>query len=179
MRVYDKFFNSQALNKLLILFVIKKSNRQFTSLELAGMFMDNRLMNYFIFQNCITELIDDGLIEIVTEADKSYFALSAKADELLPFIITSIPIGLQTLLVSILETAGKIKHDLSAVTADYFLEGMNNYAVECKFSGDGYDIMGLKISSASEKFAKEICRNWLKHTNEIYMEIMESLMKER
>ena len=175
----DKYFNSQALNKLMILFIIKKSNQQFSNLELAGLFLNNRLLNYFVFQNCIAELSDDGMIAETAESDATFFTLTEKGEELLPFIITSIPAGLQTLMISILSTAGKVKKDSASCYADYYLDSSNNYTVQCKFSGDNFTIMDLKVSAAAEKFSKEITRNWSKYTNEIYMEIMESLLKER
>lgn len=175
----DKYFTSQALNKLMILFIIKKSNQQFTNLELAGLFLNNRLLNYFVFQNCISELTDDGLITETIESDATFFKLTEKGEEMLPYIINTIPAGLQTLMISILSTAGKAKKDSASCYADYYLDGVNNYTVQCKFSGDNFTIMDLKVSASTEKFSKEICKNWTKYTNEIYMEIMESLLKER
>lgn len=52
-----------AQNKLLLLYIIDKSNSSLTNNELTELVLKNNYMNYFLVQQYLSELIESGFIE--------------------------------------------------------------------------------------------------------------------
>ena len=65
----------------------------------------------------------------------------------------------------------KIKQE-KTIMADYTITDENTYIVNLKALEGNYIIIDLKVSVASKKQAKELCKNWKESSSEIYNKII-------
>ena len=65
-----------AENKLIVLYIIKKVNYPISNTQLSEIVLENNLMNYFIFQQYLTELISSKFILEKLEDNKPLLLIS-------------------------------------------------------------------------------------------------------
>ncbi|MGE5613342.1 MAG: DUF4364 family protein [Bacillota bacterium] len=51
-------------NKLIIMYLLKKLDMPVSNAHITRLVLENRLMNYFMFQQCFNELCESGLVKI-------------------------------------------------------------------------------------------------------------------
>ncbi|MGI6668867.1 MAG: DUF4364 family protein [Acetivibrionales bacterium] len=54
-------------NKLIILYIIKRLDMPVSNPHITRLILENRLMNYFMFQQCFNELHESGLVKIIAD----------------------------------------------------------------------------------------------------------------
>ncbi|WDC83543.1 DUF4364 family protein [Caloramator sp. mosi_1] len=56
-----------AINKLIILYILNKLNKPTSNSQLTQIILENNLINYFTLQQYISELINTGFINTITD----------------------------------------------------------------------------------------------------------------
>ncbi len=69
----------------------------------------------------------------------------------------------------------KIKKEIT-ISADYTIEGSNNYIVNLKATENNTILIDLKINVPSNKQARELCSKWKNNSAELYNKIMRQLI---
>ena len=64
------------------------------------------------------------------------------------------------------------------ITADYLPEG-DGYNVMCKIRERDFSLLEVKIAAGTKKDARNICKNWIESSHEIYLEILETMIQDR
>ncbi|SHF13564.1 MULTISPECIES: DUF4364 family protein [Caloramator] len=80
-----------AINKLIILYILNKLNKPSTNSQLTQIILENNLINYFTLQQYISELINTGFINTITDNKKQYLVISSKGSDTLNFFLNRIP----------------------------------------------------------------------------------------
>src|SRR5690606_25365276 len=80
-----------AQNKLLLLYIIKFSNKDFTNNELTEFVLERNYMNYFFIQQYLSELVNSNFIEKVNIDSKEVYRLLEKGDVALSYFEDRIP----------------------------------------------------------------------------------------
>lgn len=89
-----------------------------------------------------------------------------------------LPAGLKKLLRdSITEIRNNIRTE-TMITADYVPEG-DGYSVICKIRENDFSLLEVKITAGTKEDARRICRNWTNFPQEIYLEILDTMIKNR
>ncbi len=167
-------------NKLILLYIIDKINIPISNLQLMKIILDNKLMNYFIFQQFLKELCDSHLLIInETVVSSSTYLLTKAGKQTLEFFHNRIPLGLKSRLDSYMSSARKKIRNELCISADFIPENEQEYFVICKAKEDDFNLIDLKISVGTRNDANTICNNWKQHSEKIYIEIIESLLKNR
>jgi len=65
------------------------------------------------------------------------------------------------------------------ITADYTLDEDNGYTALLRIGEDKFPLIEIKIVAGSKEDARNICRNWTAFPQELYSEILETLVKDR
>jgi len=166
-----------AENKLILLYIIKKIKYPISNTQLTEIVLENNLMNYFILQQYITELISSEFL-ITNDGDvKKNIAISPKGNKVLELFNQRIsPFKIQVIDEYINNKLEKIKKE-QTITSDYTITESNNFIVNLKATEDNYIIIDLKISVASKKQAQELCKKWQDNSSEIYNKIIKSLIE--
>lgn len=178
-------------NKLIIMYILKKLGIPAGNSHITRLVLETRLMNYFMFQQCFNELLENGLVGPAgkgeaaregtasgEEAAKSYILTDA-GGKALQYFLNLIPEGIKKQLDNLTSSIRRDIREESLITADFIPEGANQFTVVCKIGEKDFPLIELKTTVGTKKDARAICDNWKNNSSEIYAEIIESLTKRR
>lgn len=164
-------------NKLILLYIVDKIKIPINNLQFTKIITENNFMNYFIFQQVLTELCESKYLLCEKLEGKSVYSISKSGSEVLKYFINKIPIGLKKRIDNLAALLRKrVKNEINII-ADYIQEAENIYYVNCKAQENDFVLMEVKLMVGSKNDARVICDNWKKHSQAIYPEIINSLLK--
>lgn len=166
-------------SKLIILYILDRMDMPVPELKLTEIILENKLMNYFMLKQYIDELAGDGHIKETSDKGKTYYEITSSGSTTLGYFHTMLPEGIKSLILQKIGIAKKEAKDASKLFADYGEEMDGSYTVTCSAGEDDFSLINLKISVGSRNDAARICENWNRYASEIYVEILQSLLKER
>ncbi len=67
--------------------------------------------------------------------------------------------------------------DSTSAVADYYITPEKKYAVHCQLREKGIPQLDLTINVRNKEQAEAICANWKKQTDEIYMLLIDQLLR--
>lgn len=161
-----------AQNKLILLYIIKRSPHAFSKHELNEFILDKEYMNYFFLQQYLTELIESNLIELKTIDEKPTYTISEQGNLTLNYFDERVPKRMKEDLEKEFKTHKSLKQREKQVTAEYFPKEDGQYIVNLKLVENENVLFSLYIDVSSVEQAKLVCNSWKKDTNSIYANIM-------
>ena len=137
-------------------------------------------MDYFSIQQYLSELVDSGLLEMITENNSTRYTITADGEDTLNYFIKHISNYAKTVINTYAKENSKRIRAEYAVTANYFQEMNNEYTVKCGvYDSDGTtSLMEISINVATKDQARTICRNWKNNVADLYGDIMLTLATE-
>ena len=173
--------NTTALaeNKVLILYILDKINRDIKQDDLFKIINPVNDINYFYFKQLLTDLIDSKLVGIYTKDEEPVIQ------------ITNEGIDAYNLTKEVLPGIMKLKADTSfekefhnieqesSVIAEFIPKDENNYTIKCKIIENNEAIFEVKTFAGSRDRAKRIVDNWNKNASTIYPEILNILLDDK
>lgn len=166
-------------NKLIILFVLENINIPVTSAQLTEVIMKDSLMNYFILQQYLADLVNSKQIKRVEiNNNNEFYEITRKGSQALKFFNGRIQCKKrEKLLNAISEIRPEIKKS-TEVISDYTPVNANCFVVECKIVENGFSLIDIKIATGSKADAKQMCESWNKDPQKIYTDIIASFTKQ-
>ncbi len=168
-----------AEKKIFILYLIRKLDMPVGSIQLVKIVLENRFMNYFYFQQYLSELLEEGLLTVCNEQGGQYYQMNDKGLRVLDMLQSILPMGLKKRIEESVRSIRKNVRMETFITADYIPEDENTYSVICKIRENDFPLMEVKLAAGSREEARNICRNWINSPQLVYSEILDALMKER
>lgn len=168
-----------AENKIFILYFLKKMNMPVGSIQLVKIILENRFMNYFFFQQYLSELIDEGLLTATNRDGRQFYEISEKGLVVLEMFQSILPAGLKKRLEESIHSIRKNIRRETYITADYHPDDENSYTVVCKIQENDFPLIEVKLTAGSREEARGICKNWTNSPQEVYSEILDALLKNR
>ncbi len=166
-----------AENKVLILYILNLINNDIKQDDLFKLINSINDINYFIFKQILTDLIDSKLVGTytkeeqvikITEEGKNAYLLTK---DVLPGLLKLKADFVFNKDFSSIENEG-------SVTAEFMPKNENSYTVKCKIIENNETIFEVKTFVGSRERAKKIVDNWNKQANTIYPEILNLLLKD-
>lgn len=168
-----------AENKLILLYIIDMANMPISNLQITKIILENQFMNYFIFQQFLNELCELEYLSSEIIDNKTFYTITPSGKQTLSYFTGHIPIEIKTCIDNnISEIRKRIKNE-TLVKADYIPESENKFIVKCQVHEDNFSLIDLEISVGTKSDCQTICENWKKYSNQIYSEILDSLIKKR
>jgi len=166
-----------AENKLLMLYVLKSIKDPISNTQLTEIILENNFINYFTFQQYLSELEESKFVEYHEANDKKLLILTEKGDNVLTLFKARIsPSKISIVDIYIKEKIGSIKKELT-IHADYTLgNGDDSFIVDLKAIEDQALLMELKLSVPTKNQATSICAKWKENPSEIYTNIINILI---
>jgi len=168
-----------AQNKLILLYLVDKINMPVSNLQITKIVLGNKFMNYFLLQQHLNELCDDKLLSLETIEDKSTYRITENGRKILSYFPGLIPPGIKTRIDNMATEIRKSIKNETLITANYKPGNENEYIVTCKISEDNFPLLNLELAVGTKNEARLICKNWEQHSQAIYAEIIELLLKDR
>lgn len=165
-----------AENKLLMLYVLKSIKKPISNTQLTEIILENNFINYFTFQQYLSELEASKFVEYHDVNDKKLLILTEKGDNVLSLFKDRIsPSKISIANEYIKEKIESIKKELT-IHADYTLGASDSFIVDLKAIEDQSLLMELKLSVPSKNQATLICNKWKENPSEIYTNVINLLI---
>jgi predicted transcriptional regulator len=165
-----------AENKLLLLYIFDKIKLPISNIQITQIILENNFINYFTLHQYISELISSNFLEYTGEDSKQRLIITEKGSKVLSMFGERLSKSKVDVIDKYLKTnQEKIKKEI-AISADYTIEGTNNYIVNLKATENNAILIDLKINVPSNKQARELCSKWKNNSAEIYNNIMRQLI---
>ena len=164
------------LYKLMILYMLEKSEFPLTNAQISGFILDKGYTTYFHLQQAISELTDSELIKAKTVRNSSYFRITPQGKQTLSYFEDQISDGIKKDIADFFkENIIQIREELLAV-ADYYKGQEEGYQVRCRLRQDNLPLVDLTIAVPTEEAAKAVCLNWKEKRQSIYENLIEFLL---
>ena len=166
-----------AENKVLILYILNLIDTDIRQDDLFKIITSINTMNYFIFKQIITDLIDSKLVGIYTKEEP---VIKITSEGKNAYILTKdvLPGILKLKADNIFKSEFNSIENESSIIAEFIPKNENSYTVKCKIVENNETIFEVKSFVGSRERAKKIVDNWNKNANEIYPEILNLLLKD-
>lgn len=163
-----------AENKILILYILKKVNKPLSRKELSDLTISIADINYFYFQQFLTDLLETNFIKI-HDGETELYELTPEGQNALDLTINLIP-GITKLKIDsqFKENFDSIK-DKFSISAESTPTENNEFAITCKIIENHIDIFKITTYVGSQEQAGKIVNNWNQNAVEIYPKILELL----
>ncbi|MDD4503368.1 MAG: DUF4364 family protein [Clostridiaceae bacterium] len=162
--------------KLMILYLLSKMDIPMTKSQITNAILENNLIDFFTFQQCISDLEESGMIIQMTHQKKQCFITTdggKKAIEVFEQRISKNTYGIINNYVS--KNKESLKKE-SQVIAEYNKIGDKEYIVNLKVIEKELILMDLKLSVVSAKQAKQVCEKWKNSSEKIFGQLIGSLI---
>ena len=163
--------------KLTILYMLDKAGFPLSNTQLSNFFLEHDYTDYFRVQEVIGNLVDSNLILAESTHSNTQYTLTSAGKETLNFFSDKITEGITQDVINFFETNKMELRQETSVIADYYKTTNQNYAVRCQVRSDNNNLIDLTVSVKTKEQAEAICANWRKQHEEVYMYLMDTLMK--
>lgn len=165
-----------AENKLLMLYVLKAINEPISNTQLTEIILENNFINYFTFQQYLSELEEAKFVEYHKANDKNLLILTKHGETVLSLFKSR----LSHTKIAIIDQYIKneiesIKKELT-IHADYTLGDNDSFIVDLKAIENQSLLMELKLSVPSKNQAISICNKWKDNPSDIYNTIINTFI---
>lgn len=167
-----------AQNKLLLLYIIKFSNKDFTNNELTEFVLERNYMNYFFIQQYLSELVNSNFIEKVNIDSKEVYRLLEKGDVALSYFEDRIPNSIKEELDNEFNRFKSENKKETQVVSDYYQKENNLFVVNLKLVENEDVLFSLYLDVASKEQADLVCERWKNDTEHIYKNIIKLLTED-
>ena len=163
--------------KLTILYMLDKAGFPLSNTQLSNFFLEHDYTDYFRVQEVIGNLVDADLILAESTHSNTQYTLTAAGKETLKFFSDKITEGITHDVINFFDANKMELRQETSVIADYYKTTNQNYAVRCQVRSDNNTVIDLTVSVKTKEQAEAICTNWRKQHEEVYMYLMDTLMK--
>jgi len=175
----EDIYSEIAESKVFILFFMRSLNMPVDDIRFTKIMLENRFMNYFFLRQYFGELVEEGLIHIDSDNGRKIYNITEKGLSVLNMFEHMLPQGLKKRVSEIVKTMRNNIRNEMMITADYTLDDDNGYTATLKIREDAFPLIEIKIAAGSKEDARNICKNWTAYPQELYSEILDTLVKDR
>lgn len=168
--------NNLAINKVLILYILKDFNNGLIESSLFKLVTQVTSINYFLFKQILADLLETNLVGIYTNDDESTLKITSTGQNAYKLTDTVLP-GLIKLTADIVikNDFPSIQEELSIVS-EFIPKNENDYTIVCKIVENNETIFSVKTFVGSKEMAKKIVDNWNTNANTMYPKILNILL---
>jgi len=160
-----------AENKLLLLYIVNRLDFPVSKAQITDLILENNLMNYFTLQQYIDELTSSGFLLYKDIDGSNRLCISEKGKNVLELFVDRISPARYEIADNYITDHWEIIKKELTVSADYTIEGKNNFIVSLKATEKDRLLMDIKFNVASNKQARDLCARWKDHCPELYAKI--------
>lgn len=165
-----------AENKVLILYLLNKLQNGIKSDNLYKIISSANNINYFYFQELLTDLIESNFVGSFTNDEDTIIKITSDGQNALTLTKSLLPGILKLKADNVFkEELSNIAEESSIIT-EYVPKDEKNYTVKCKIIEKNETIFEVSTFAGSRERAKQISDNWKNNANNIYPQIMDLLL---
>ena len=163
--------------KLTILNMLDKVDFPLSNTQLTDFFLEHEYTDYFRVQQVISDLLDAELIRTESTHNNTHYYITAAGKETLNLLKDKISDAIQLDIINYFaENKLELRND-NSIIADYYRTPNRDFAVRCQYRQKDTNLIDLTLTVKTKEQAEAICNNWKKQNEEVYMYLMDILMK--
>ncbi len=167
-----------AENKVLILYVLNFTDREFKQDDLFKIITSINNINYFYFKQVLTDLIDSNLVGTYTKDEEQVVKITSQGKDAY-FLTKDVLPGIMKLKAdNIFAKEFSSIEEESSVIAEFMPKNENEYTINCKIVENNETIFSVKTFAGSRDRAKRIVDNWKQNATTIYPQILNLLLQD-
>lgn len=170
--------------KIIILFILSKVD-SIPSEQLMGCAIDSLYMDYFLFSQAKTELMDQHLMmESVRKGELRKDAsgkpilscdITPEGTQVLKRLLPTVPAGIRAYLSDASRNWRQSADESESIQADYAPNDEGTWNVHLRLIEDGATTFDLTWAAPSEAVAERTCKRWKDDPAEMYLSIIRLL----
>ena len=166
------------LYKLMTLYMLNKVNFPLTTNQLMDFFLSKDYTNYFTYMQVLAELEESKLVNIEIVRSNSYYKINDDGTETIELFVKKIPVSIiDDMDIFLVDNKYELRNEVSTIS-DYYKSTNQDFIVNCKITEGNSTLIDMNLSVPSEDVAEMMCNNWRASSQEIYSNVMKTLMKE-
>lgn len=162
--------------KLIILYLLSKIGIPLTKSQITNAVLENSLLDFFTFQQCICELEESGMIAQITHQKNQCFITTDAGNKTAGIFRERISKNTAHIIENYISKNKDILKKDSQVIAGYNKIGDKEYMVNLKVIEKELVLIDLKLNVVSANQAKQICEKWKNSSEKIYSQLIGSLI---
>lgn len=167
-----------AQNKLLLLYLISKSEEPLDKNKITEFLLSRDYMNYFLIQQYLSELVKSELISNYKNDNQTFYKITNKGVIALSYFIERVPESFKRdVLSTFTKTTLELKKE-KEIVSDYYQKENGLFVTNLKLVEKEDVLFSLYLDVADEEQAKIISNNWKKRPDKIFSKIINILLEE-
>ena len=163
--------------KLTILYMLDKVDFPLSNTQLTNFFLEQEYTDYFRVQQVISDLLDAELIRTESTHNNTHYYITAAGKETLNLLKDKISDAIELDINNYFaQNKLELRND-NSIIADYYRTPNRAFAVRCQYRQKDTNLIDLTLSVQTKEQAEAICNNWKKQNEDVYMYLMDILMK--
>lgn len=167
-----------AENKVLILYILNLIDNDIKQDNLFKIITSINNINYFIFKQILTDLIDSKLVGTYTK-DEPVIRITTEGKNAYVLTKDVLPGILKLKADNIFQKEFASIEEEASVIAEFTPKNENDYTVKCKIVENNETIFEVTSFVGSRERAKKIVDNWNQNSSKIYPEILNLLLNDK
>ena len=163
--------------KLTILYMLDKAGFPLSNTQISNFFLEHEYTDYFRVQEVIGDLVDADLILAESTHSNTHYILTSAGKETLNFFSDKISDAIIHDIIHFFETNKVVMKQENSILADYYKTTNQYYAVRCQVRSDNNTMIDLTLRVKTKEQAEAICNNWKKQNEDVYMYLMDQLLR--
>lgn len=156
--------------------MLKKVDFPLTNGQISEFILDKGYTTYFTLQQAISEMVEAGFIREETSHNRTLYHLTEEGDETIHFFKNNISPAIQDdINTFFIEKKYDLKNEVS-VKADYYPNKTGEFCVRCRIMENDAPLIDLTLTVPTEEEATTVANNWNQKNQEIYAQIMMTLL---
>ena len=168
--------NKLAENKVLILYMLSKINKDIVESSLFKIIASINDINYFYFGQTLNDLVETRLVDSYTKDKDTIFRITSEGKNALSLTKDLLPGIIKLKADNILKQELSNIEEESSVVAEYTPKNEHDYKIKCKIVENNETIFEVSTFAGSRDNAKKIVDNWNKNANTIFPKILDLLL---
>lgn len=166
-----------AESKVLILYILSKIDKPITNAELLDLVQSIEDMNYFYFQQFLTDLKENRYIIEYEQEKQKYYVITNSGRETIKLTIDMLPGAIKYKVDENLKNNMRKIENEQAIYADFVPIKENEFIINCGIRENNRKLFEVQVFSSSRDNSIKIIENWKNNAGTIYPKIIEMLNK--
>lgn len=168
--------NRLAENKVLILYMLDKINKDIAESSLFKIISSINDINYFYFGQTLNDLVETRLVDSYTKDKDTIYRITSEGKNALSLTKDILPGIVKLKADNIFKQELSSIEEESSVVAEYTPKNENDYKIKCKIVENNETIFEVSTFAGSRDNAKKIVDNWNQNANTIFPKILDLLL---
>ena len=165
-----------AENKVLILYLLNKLPDGIKNDNLYKIVSSANNMNYFYFQELLTDLIESNFVGSFTKDEDTIIKITSEGQNALSLTKSLLPGILKLKADTVFKEEISSIAEQSSIITEYIPKDEKNYTVKCRIVERNETIFEVSTFAGSRDRAKQISDNWKNNANNLYPKIINLLL---